>query len=293
MNTYEIIQSINVSLIHTAYIRFEQASQYVNVISPFSRLYFIEEGEGELIIGGNKTQLEAGHLYLIPSFTPCTYRFGKDLGHYFIHCSLSLNNGLSPYNLCLIKNKIAATILDGLLFKRLLAISPGLELPHYDPKVYQKKLWMNKKVNYKGISTFLETCGIIKQIYSRFLGSELANQAQSLIRYNIQPILIHIRNNIKNEITVQDLAEMACLSKDHFSRVFKAIVGTGPCEFIIRQRLELAQLLLLTTDQTLEQIVEETNFKTSSYFSRIFKKYNKVSPSQYRKHKDAIETYSG
>lgn len=286
MHTYETIQSMSINLIHTAYIRFDHYSQYTNVISPFSRLYYIEQGKGELVIGSKKIQLEAGNLYIIPSFTACTYRFEKGLAHYFIHCTLSLNNGLNPYSLCLIKDKVPVNSIDKILFKRMLEISPGLELPHHDPKVYQKKIWMNRKVNYPNLNTYLESVGIIKQLFSRFLGDELSNQVQSIIHHNIQSILIYIRNNIKNEISVKKLAEMAYLSKDHFSRVFKSVTGIGPCEFIIRQRLELAQLLLLTTNLTLEQIIEETNFKSPAYFSRIFKKYNSISPSRYRKQRE-------
>jgi len=82
---------------------------------------------------------------------------------------------------------------------------------------------------------------------------------------------------------MEELSALANLSKDHFTRIFKSIVGIAPCEFIIRKRIEKAQFLLLTTDTTQSQIIEKTNFKSVSYFCRIFKKYTNYSPAEYRK----------
>jgi AraC family transcriptional regulator len=279
----EIEHSIIFHLMNTAYLQFDCLSIYPNIISPFSRIYYIEQGEGTIVIGSKKTKLEAGYLYLIPSFTFCTYTFNQDLAHYYIHFGMNLNNGMSLYNLFSIQNKVAASELDINLFKRLLEITPNSELPHRDPNVYQTKYWMNKKISYPNINQYFESNGIIEQIFSRFLDSPLMIQAQSMLRYNLQTILVFIQNNLENDISVEQLAEMAFLSKDHFSRVFKSIIGMAPCEFIIMKRLEKAQFLLLTTDLTFEQIIEKTNFKTASYFSRIFKKYTSCTPIHYRK----------
>ena len=76
---------------------------------------------------------------------------------------------------------------------------------------------------------------------------------------------------------------MSFLSTDHFSKTFKSAVRLGPCEFILRQRLQIAQLLLSTTNMSLQEICQATNFKNLSYFSYIFKKNYKLSPSTYRK----------
>jgi AraC family transcriptional regulator len=76
---------------------------------------------------------------------------------------------------------------------------------------------------------------------------------------------------------------MACFSKDHFTRIFKSLLGMPPCEFIIRKRIEKAQLLLLTTDLSHTRIMEETGIRNASYFSRIFKKYTSYTPAVYRR----------
>jgi transcriptional regulator GlxA family with amidase domain len=103
-----------------------------------------------------------------------------------------------------------------------------------------------------------------------------------ILKYNILPILLYIQNNLKRDIKVEELADMACFSKDHFSKVFKSITGMAPCDFIIRKRIERAQFLLLTTELGQNEIIEQTGFKSASYFSRIFKKYTSYTPAKYR-----------
>ena len=279
----EIGQSISVQLKNIAFLRFDKPAKYHNINSPFSRLYLVSEGEGLLTTGNEEIKLERGHMYLLPAFTTCTYTFNEGLAHIYIHFNLNADNGINVFNLYSIYNKVKSEVLDVHLFNRLLEINPCMELPHLDPLVYQSKPWINRKTNYYSLSQHLETTGIIRQLFSHFLSEEGEKNMSSFVGYKIQPILSYIQSNLQNDISVQQLATLACFSKDHFTRIFKSIIGMPPCEYIIRKRIEKAQFLLLTTDMTQLQIIEEANFKTISYFCRIFKKYTAFTPAEYRK----------
>lgn len=283
MYSEQISKSLTFHLQNIALLSFDQDSNYEDIISPFTRIYLITEGNGSLIIGNHKILLEAGNLYMIPSFTACTYHFGAGLSHFYIHLSIDQPNGLSPFSLYSIINKAEANELDSKLFYRLTQINPGLQLPHHHPNIYQTKLWLNKKVSYQTASQYLETIGILKQLFSRFLESHQSHAISSILKYNIQPILLHIYKNLQLDIKVDELANMACFSKDHFSRVFKSITGMAPCDYIIRKRIERAQFLLLTTAMRQREILEQCGFKSASYFSRIFKKHTSYTPEKYRK----------
>ncbi len=281
-----ILEQVGETLIfhlrNIAQLCFEQDSDYGDIISPFSRMYFITKGRGYLIIGNQKIILEAGKLYIIPGFTSCTYHFGAGLCHYYIHFSIDQPNGLSAYTIYNINNQVDSGELERSLFERILKINPDMKLPHHHPNIYQNKEWMNKKATFTTAAQHLETIGILKQLFSRFLEPVQSNVISSLVKYNIQHILLYIRNNLDQDISIDHLAGIACLSKDHFSRNFKKILGMAPCEYIIRQRIEKAQFLLLTTDLTQEQIIGKANFKSESYFCRIFKKYTAYTPTNYR-----------
>ncbi len=278
----QISESLIFHLQNVAYLSFSQDADYEDIISPFTRIYLITEGCGSLVIGNKKITLVAGNLYLIPSFTSCTYHFGEGLSHYYIHFSMDQPNGLSPYSQFSISNKVDANDLDYKLFSELASINPGLQLPHHHPNVYQTKAWMNKKVDFHTARRHLETIGILKQLFSRFLESGENFPVANMLKYNIQPILLHIRNNLQQNITVEELACIACFSRDHFSRVFRTITGLSPCDYIISKRIERAQFLLLTTDLSLNQIIDQTGFRSASYFSRIFKKHTSYAPARYR-----------
>lgn len=283
MHTEKIGRSLGFHLKNIAFSRFVNTSEYYNIISPFSRMYLITEGNGYVVLKGKKIPLETGFLILIPSFTPATYVFVQDLAHFYIHFSINIPNGLSIYNLYLISNKVKASGRDYSLFSRLLELNPDHELPHHDPHVYQNKPWINKDIIYPSLGHYLESMGIIQQLFSRFSGRELNNDIYKLPGHVIQNALLYIQKNINNDLSVEKLANIACLSRDHFSRLFKSITGMPPREFIIRKRIETAQLFLLTTDCSLNHIIENSGFKTTAYFCRIFKKYTSLTPEEFRR----------
>ncbi|MCG8311264.1 MAG: AraC family transcriptional regulator [Cytophagales bacterium] len=264
-------------------MRFKRDSKYINIISPFSRMYLISEGNGHLVLEGERIELEPGYIYLIPSYTPCSYFFCEGLAHHYIHFSLEMPSGLNVFNLYSINKKLKAASLDKILFRTCTERNPGFELPHHDPKIYQNKPWINKKIIYSSLGHYLENTGIIRQLFSRFLGEELHDNIGKLSNHNIQSILTYIMENLSNELSVDELAKKACISRDHFTRSFKSITGMPPSEFIIRKRIEKAKLLLLTTDYPLNEIIAHTGFKTTAYFCRIFKKYTAYTPMELRK----------
>ena len=274
--------SVRFELKNIAYLRFLQQSEYADIISPYSRMYLITEGSGHIVIGNQVIQLEAGFMCLIPSYVHCSYVFNKNLAHIYIHFRALLENGLTIYNFISFRNKIKATELSKMLFNRILELNPGLQLPHHDPHVYQTKPWMDKKPAFNSPGQRLETEGIIQQLFSGFISDEPRIDLASSLKYNIQEILVFIQDNLQNDIKIEQLAQISCLSKDHFTRIFKSIFGISPCEFIIRKRIEKSQFLLLTTDLPINRIIDETNFKNAPYFSRMFKKYTSLTPGVYR-----------
>lgn len=93
----------------------------------------------------------------------------------------------------------------------------------------------------------------------------------------------YIQENLNRNLTVDELSEKACMSKPHFFRCFKHTFGMSPVEFINQQRIEMAKDLMLNSRKSLTEICYETGFNNTSYFSRLFKRYENVSPSRFRK----------
>ena len=100
----------------------------------------------------------------------------------------------------------------------------------------------------------------------------------------INKALDYIENNLEKQLTLDELAAAANFSKFHFHRIFQGIIGETPFQFILRIRLEKAAAAIIRSNkESITDIALQTGFSDPSIFSRNFKSYFKLSPSQYRK----------
>ncbi len=92
----------------------------------------------------------------------------------------------------------------------------------------------------------------------------------------------HVVNHLHEPLRLQDLARSAKLSPFHFHRVFHALVGVTPAEFVKRLRLEMALgLMARPRAPSLTSIALRCGFSSSSDFSRCFKQRFGASPSAF------------
>ena len=73
------------------------------------------------------------------------------------------------------------------------------------------------------------------------------------------------------------------LNPIYLNRIFKKEKGTSISQWIIKERMELASILLLTTDHQAVEIARQVGNQNYPYFSTVFKKTYGVTPSQYGK----------
>lgn len=92
----------------------------------------------------------------------------------------------------------------------------------------------------------------------------------------------YIQTHLSKPLTIEELADMACLSKDHLTRLFKKEMGMPPLHYINQKKVERAQLLLLTEDTPIKTIAYQLGYEDPSYFNRIFRKYTGQTPAEYQ-----------
>ncbi|NSW91845.1 MAG: AraC family transcriptional regulator [Firmicutes bacterium] len=95
-------------------------------------------------------------------------------------------------------------------------------------------------------------------------------------------IFEYIDFNYKEDISTQEISEMANMSIYHFCRTFKNITGRTFIEYINQVRLDKAAALLKDTDMNITDIAMSVGYNDANYFSRLFKRYYKVSPKEFR-----------
>jgi len=284
MNVSGISFDLKVKLLNAAKSELDIRWNYYDLTSPFSRIYLITGGEGYIYPNNQKIKLEPGFLYLIPAYIPCSYSCPDSLIQYYLHFTAELADELNIFDIYPFHFKAIATEKEVQAFDRLLEINPETGLRVVDPAVYQAKSWLNKTDENPSVALLIETKGIILQLLSRFLQADKPANTQTINSSSrFKDILLFIRNNIDKNISINELSALTQMSNDHFTRSFKKEIGTTPLEYINQKRIEKAQLLLVVTSLSVNEIHLKTGFNSASYFCRIFKTITGQAPLDYRK----------
>ena len=286
--TAEFLEGVRVRLLNAARCDLDSSWNYQEVVSPFSRIYLITDGEGQISPDNQLMQLKKGYMYLIPSYVHCSYSCDENLSQNYLHFTNELQEGLKIFDILHVTHEIKAKPIDYLLFDRLLEINDDAELVQSDPQYYQKKDWISHRDNNGSPASMLETNGIVKQLLSRFITEGDAAVGNVLRMSRMRQVFNYIGTHLNDEIRMEKLAEIACYSTDHFTRQFKQTTGLLPVEYINKKRIEKAQLMLMTTSRSQREISEQTGFSCQQYYSRVFKKLVGCSPAQYRKQGEII-----
>ena len=288
----KIIHKSSFSLLNADYVQLNKNWNYKNVISPFYRLYLIDEGFGTLFTGGESIVLEAGFLYLIPSFTLCNYHCEVHLSQFYLQILEESNDGSSLFAFNRKAFKVPASAVDSEIFRRIIKLNPGRGLSKNDPKDYEKRPVLQgfqDLNNLLPISAYMETNGLIIQLLSRFLNPlYFKPEEKKVIPSRILETIHYIQTNLQLPLTVAHLAERVSQNPDYFSRVFQEHTGERPLGYIQFKRVERAQFLMIQSSMTMQAIASETGFESVSYFTRIFKTLTGQTPGEYRKNNSSV-----
>ena len=123
--------------------------------------------------------------------------------------------------------------------------------------------------------------------YRKELAPELKVEDQYGYSDDVLKRLMSVTDYIKNNLTADDLsqaamAEMAGISKDYFSRIFKNVTGMNYNKWLNTIRLEKASELLTEEGHTLTEIAMLSGFQSIPSFNRVFREEKGMAPGEYR-----------
>ncbi|RAV05517.1 AraC family transcriptional regulator [Paenibacillus sp. YN15] len=102
-------------------------------------------------------------------------------------------------------------------------------------------------------------------------------------RAKLVPVLDYIEKNISGRIDMKEAAQMMNLDYFYFGKVFKRIMGKTFIEHVNSRRIANAELILLTRDVSVLETASLVGMPNMTNFYKIFHKYNKCSPKEFRK----------
>jgi len=100
---------------------------------------------------------------------------------------------------------------------------------------------------------------------------------------NLLKIWHLLKDNPRQKYTNEKLAQMMNLSVNAFIRKFFVAFGIAPQQFVLKERLRMASMLLVNSNLSIDEIADLSGFCDRFYFSKMFTKYRGVSPAAFRK----------
>ncbi|MEM9512840.1 MAG: AraC family transcriptional regulator [Cyanobacteria bacterium J06642_2] len=111
----------------------------------------------------------------------------------------------------------------------------------------------------------------------------IRDRLSGVSRGQLQPAIDFIEASLTKDMSLDELAAIAGLSKFHFARLFKQTFGLSPHQYVIQRRIERAAISLQRGEQTILQIAHNFGFSDQSHFTRAFKKVKGTTPKQFLK----------
>jgi AraC family transcriptional regulator len=110
----------------------------------------------------------------------------------------------------------------------------------------------------------------------------IASQNNSFTRIQLQQAIDYIHTYLNRELSLAELASVVNISPTYFASLFKQEMGISPHQYVIRQRVEKAKLMLAKTDLAIADIALQVGFSSQSHLTQQFKRLTGMTPKQVR-----------
>lgn len=277
------LEATSMQMLNVGYVRHNGDWNWKNVCSPFTRIYYVTEGEATVHLPGRSVHLVPDHLYIVPANMQHSYECKGLFCHYYLHMFESHNSGSNFIDFYEFPSEVKGTVLDKELFAEMCHRHPEATLPASDPKAYDNKATFTSYMQRCAEMPMCEKVmieGFVGVLLSRFLQDATARPWADDAR--VTKVLKYINQNLYDDIDIDELADVACVTKPYLIRLFKRNFGTSPLQYINKKKMEKAQLLLITEDMTVKELAYTLGYNDHSYFNRLFKKLCGKTPQEYR-----------
>lgn len=257
-------------------------SLYLHSHDNFSELVIVLNGSAEHIVDGEYYHIQKGDVFVISDETEHGYTDTID----FRICNIMFR-----------KSFLNLSELD-------IAEAPGFQaLFILEPHCSRKKHFSSRLK--LGINEFIHINQIVERLYQEYnrkqsgwktmVKSDFFKLVVFLSRlYDFEKItdetgiiklacaIAYIEKNYTETLSVSDLAKLSNYSERQFIRLFKETFGCIPMKYITNLRMQKSRELLRKSNLSIAEVASRCGYNDSNYFSRMFKKYNAVTPSEYR-----------
>ncbi|WP_017301977.1 helix-turn-helix domain-containing protein [Nodosilinea nodulosa] len=110
----------------------------------------------------------------------------------------------------------------------------------------------------------------------------IASQDSRFTRIQLQQAIDYIHTYLNRDLSLTELASVVNISPTYFASLFKQEMGISPHQYVIRQRVERAKVMLSKTDLAIADIALQVGFSSQSHLTQQFKRFTGMTPKQVR-----------
>jgi AraC-like DNA-binding protein len=129
---------------------------------------------------------------------------------------------------------------------------------------------------YLATALFMQLTGFLARAYGRARNPD----SQALLR--IAATITYLETHYGEPVRLDDLAEMAHMSRRAYLRAFRAATGQAPIAYLLQTRVGRAAALLRGGDEPVTEVAFRAGFSDSNYFARQFRRITGMAPRAYR-----------
>lgn len=250
-------------LCHFGWEKCQPGHVYGPAIRSFYLIHYISAGRGYYEARGQRYELHPGQSFII--YPGDTTRYQADEQNPWTYYYFSLSGSLAPMLLDMtnFRDQNMVIDIDGAPLIKILQKAMN------DINEYPNKLLYGVSVLMSLINVYAQEVTQVDPSVSKTVS--LVSRAKDYIDFNYS-----------DKMTVEKVASMLAVSRNHLYRMFKAEVGMSPMEYLTSRRIRFAAKLLEETDRPAAEISDVVGFDTYSAFYRAFKLAYGMSANQYR-----------
>ena len=254
-----------------------------DISSPFARIFYVKSGRAILHIADKDVTLSGNHMYILPSYTPHSYECDPEVEFYYLFVYHPQFDGTSIFDIYDLPIEVNANDGSRLLFEHYCMLYPQLNLPTRDAEAFvNHRSYHDYIQEYMAMPLYerMQLHGMVEIILSYFI--KHATTKALVQDERIARLVDYIQQNISKTITVEELADKACLTKSYLIRYFRQTMGITPLQYVIQKKIQHSQSLLLGTGKSVQHVAQAVGIDDVSYFIRLFRKNIGYTPQQYR-----------
>ncbi|WP_143307229.1 AraC family transcriptional regulator [Chitinophaga vietnamensis] len=249
---------------------------------PELELVFIMEGHGKRIIGNKIEPFSAGDMVFIGSNVP--HLWLSDPVFYEENSGLRSKAIVTYFN-----PKIFMQIFESIkefdgIREMIRQSSKGIRiLGETRNLIAQKLMALSNIKGFEKVEGLLQIMHLIAiSAEKEFIVNEAPDHYDELYPDRLMEVIKFIKENLHEQITLRQVADIACMTEQSFCRFFKKRTKKGFSQFLSELRIAQACQLLIRSNKAISDIAYLCGYNSSSHFSRVFKDRTGVSPLQYR-----------